>query len=361
MQYEQDEHPAIPSVMRALSQYAELRDEEIFQAFTVTTRPLSGLSAGMAGAIRCNDGYIHSQAEMADEDLQEEFGFKQGLFTIEGAQLKAQACEDSGLAPRNRADYQPVKTSIPTLIINGDWDPVTPPALAEYIAPGFDNSRLIIVPYAGHGPTRSMPECAGQVMNDFYDDPTQDMTQLDADCFENGVDAPEFLDYTQTDVALRLLARFSDDPKRIVLPGVSLGIVVIILLTGFIAIIFGAISRRLSSHPEPSRNIGPNTPRLLGFLTATLSVFGLGFIGAGFATTFKVSELSIIAGIAPPAGMGAVLILLSALTGLATIYSIFTANKSSTIRRRTIIGLPLIGVCAVLLMIILASWGLTAW
>ncbi|MEL0036709.1 MAG: alpha/beta hydrolase, partial [Gammaproteobacteria bacterium] len=361
MQYEQDEHPAIPSVMRAMSQYAEDRDEEIFQAFTVAGGPFSGLSAGMAGAVRCNDGYVHSQAEVAEEDLQEDFGFKQGLFTIEGAQLQAQACEDSGLAPRDRADYQPVKTSIPTLIINGDWDPITPPALAEHIAPGFENGRLIIVPYAGHGPTRSMPECAGQVMNDFYDDPTQDITQLDATCFEEGVDAPEFLDYTHTDATLRLLTRFSDDPKRLVMPGLSLGFVVIVLATGLIAIILGAFSRRLSSHPEPSRNIGPNTPRLLGFITAALSIIGLSFIGAGFAATIEVSELSVIAGIAPPAGTGALLIFLSALMGLATIYSVFNANKSSTIRRRTIIGLPLIGICAVLLMIILASWGITVW
>lgn len=361
MQYEQDEHPAIPSVMRALTTYAEERDEEIFQAFTVAGGPFSGGSAGMAGAIRCNDGYVHSQAEVAEEDLQEDFGFKQGVFTVEGARLQAQACEESGLAPRDRADYQLVKTAIPTLIVNGDWDPVTPPALAERIAPGFENGRLIIVPYAGHGPTRSMSECGGQVMNDFFDEPGQDIAKLDASCLEEGVDAPEYLDYTHTDAALRLLARFSDDPKRVALPGMSLGFVAIVLATGFIAITLGAISRRLSSHPEPSRNIGPNTPRLLGFLTSALSVFGLGFIGAGFAATFEVSELSIIAGIAPPAGTGALLILLSALMGLATIYSAFNASKSSTIRRRTIIGLPLIGICAVLLMVILASWGITVW
>jgi hypothetical protein len=36
-----------------------------------------------------------------------------------------------------------IETDIPTLITNGDWDPVTSPPLAERIAPGFGNSRLI--------------------------------------------------------------------------------------------------------------------------------------------------------------------------------------------------------------------------
>jgi hypothetical protein len=36
-----------------------------------------------------------------------------------------------------------IETDIPTLITNGDWDPVTPPPLAESIAPGFGNSSLI--------------------------------------------------------------------------------------------------------------------------------------------------------------------------------------------------------------------------
>ena len=199
MQYEQDEHPAIPAMMQALIKLAEDRDEEVFTGLGAAMADFSGSSQGMSDAIRCNDGYYEAQALVAEEDLQEDIGFKQGIFSVAGARMTADKCVESGLPLKDRTHYQLVNSNVPTLIVNGDWDPITPPPLAERIAPGFSNGRLIIVPYAGHGPTRSMSECATQVMTDFYDDPSQDLSTLDASCLEKGVEPPEFLTYVNTD------------------------------------------------------------------------------------------------------------------------------------------------------------------
>ena len=38
------------------------------------------------------------------------------------------------------------------------------------ILPGFSNGTYVEFPYAGHGPSRSV-ECAGDMLNAFYDDP----------------------------------------------------------------------------------------------------------------------------------------------------------------------------------------------
>ncbi len=360
MQYEQDEHPAIPAVMLALTQYAEERDENRFQAFTLDDDGESIVSPGMSNAIRCNDGYVAETAKIAAEDLKE-IDFIAGVFSVEGAIRMAKVCEDAGLPPRDRSHYQLVNTDIPTLIVNGDWDPITPPPLAERIAPGFSNGRLIIVPYAGHGPTRSMSECSTQVMNDFFDAPNQDLTTLDASCLEKGADAPEFLDYLYTDAALKLAAKAGDDPKKLIFPGAVVTITVLTVISGFFAILSGYTVRRFTSSPSLPHGIGPVHPRFFGFVTALLSIGGLALIGTGVGLTIKISELSIVAGIAPPAYIGAWLLLISVFTGAITVYATVRTNKQSALRKRTLIGLPLVSISAIVLALYLMQWGINVW
>jgi pimeloyl-ACP methyl ester carboxylesterase len=47
--------------------------------------------------------------------------------------------------------HEPVRTATPTLILSGEWDPVTPPILGELAARWLPRSRHLVVPDAGHG------------------------------------------------------------------------------------------------------------------------------------------------------------------------------------------------------------------
>ena len=47
--------------------------------------------------------------------------------------------------------FEPVHSSIPTLLLTGQWDPVTPPLYAERLARTLTNSVNIVVPSGGHG------------------------------------------------------------------------------------------------------------------------------------------------------------------------------------------------------------------
>ncbi len=52
------------------------------------------------------------------------------------------------------SDYNaPVRSGIPTLLIAGEFDPVTPPWTAEQVAQGLENSRVIVVPGGAHSNT----------------------------------------------------------------------------------------------------------------------------------------------------------------------------------------------------------------
>lgn len=52
------------------------------------------------------------------------------------------------------ADYhQPVDSDVPSLLLSGNLDPVTPPSWGEEVASHLSRSRHIVVPGAGHGTT----------------------------------------------------------------------------------------------------------------------------------------------------------------------------------------------------------------
>jgi pimeloyl-ACP methyl ester carboxylesterase len=61
------------------------------------------------------------------------------------------ACElwPRGDVPADFAD--PVRVAVPTLILSGEWDPVTPPGQGDVVAGRLPVSRHIVIPGAGHG------------------------------------------------------------------------------------------------------------------------------------------------------------------------------------------------------------------
>jgi pimeloyl-ACP methyl ester carboxylesterase len=60
------------------------------------------------------------------------------------------ACQAWGLTAPAAATV-PAVVSVPTLLISGEFDPVTPPADAERLARRLPASRHLVVPGAGHG------------------------------------------------------------------------------------------------------------------------------------------------------------------------------------------------------------------
>lgn len=82
------------------------------------------------------------------------------------------------------ADYFiPVKSNIPTLILSGGLDPITPFSQAKEIASHLSKSTLVLIPQMSHTyDGLSNPECFDNVCLSFIDDPLQ--AKLDLDCFK---------------------------------------------------------------------------------------------------------------------------------------------------------------------------------
>jgi pimeloyl-ACP methyl ester carboxylesterase len=71
-------------------------------------------------------------------------------------------------------------SDVPSLLLSGEADPVTPPADAERLARGLSRHRHLILGGEGHG--QAPTGCVPRLMADFLDLP--DPTSLDASCLE---------------------------------------------------------------------------------------------------------------------------------------------------------------------------------
>lgn len=61
------------------------------------------------------------------------------------------ACDVWPVAPLPAGFFEPVRSDVPTLLLSGGRDPVTPPQGAELVAQGLSNAMHVVVPAGGHG------------------------------------------------------------------------------------------------------------------------------------------------------------------------------------------------------------------
>jgi pimeloyl-ACP methyl ester carboxylesterase len=73
-----------------------------------------------------------------------------------------------GLSP---AQQQPLHSDIPTLVLSGEFDPITPPAYGDHAAATLSNRYVYTLRGVGHG--ASITLCGLELMRAFWKAPTQ--------------------------------------------------------------------------------------------------------------------------------------------------------------------------------------------
>lgn len=80
-------------------------------------------------------------------------------------------CDVWQVALTDAVEAEPVTSDVPTLLISGAYDPVTPPSAAESALRTLSNGQHVVFAAGGHG--ESIPlGCGGQLAAAFFDDPT---------------------------------------------------------------------------------------------------------------------------------------------------------------------------------------------
>jgi pimeloyl-ACP methyl ester carboxylesterase len=115
--------------------------------------------------------------------------------TYQGTDMVDALREICALWPRGPVDadlHAPLHSDIPTLLLSGEADPVTPPLDAERAAEGLTRHRHLILKGEGHGQLST--GCVPILAADFLDNAAPD--KLDAGCLERHTPEPFFLSMT---------------------------------------------------------------------------------------------------------------------------------------------------------------------
>jgi len=139
------------------------------------------MSIGMQLSVICAE----DAPKNTPDDLRK--GSESTLFGKYVMSIQAQACS---FWPRGKIDesfYEPVTSAIPTLVLSGEDDPVTPPQWGAQVASTLSNSKHVIIPGTGH--TAGGTGCGQRIMREFIEKGS--VAALDTSCVDK-VKRPAF-------------------------------------------------------------------------------------------------------------------------------------------------------------------------
>jgi pimeloyl-ACP methyl ester carboxylesterase len=107
---------------------------------------------------------------------------------LSGQLTELQVCQGWHVKAVAAAQTHPVKSAIPTLILSGQYDPITPPAASLRAAQTLRHSYRFVFPGTGHGVYQTGP-CPNRIVGAFEDNPVH---RPDATCIA-AMTGPRFL------------------------------------------------------------------------------------------------------------------------------------------------------------------------
>ncbi len=143
-------------------------------------------SEGLFYAIECYEEIAFSDLDAAEAAV-EAVDSPLGPYLIGDVQTTFEICETWLAGTPDPVEDKPVRSDIPTLVLAGEYDPVTPPAWAEAAAKYLPNSFYYEFPGVGHSVSDS-GDCAQAMIQEFLNDPE---SAPDATCLAD-VGAPAF-------------------------------------------------------------------------------------------------------------------------------------------------------------------------
>ena len=140
------------------------------------------LAAGFFLSVTCTEDVPYVSKD-ADAQAAGTFG---GNYRLE--QQRA-ACNEWVRGTVSTAHRQPTRSTVPTLLLSGEFDPVTPPAGADEVLGGLPNGRHIVIRNNGH-PIGNAERCIGAMIGQFLERASAD--NIDQRCAADNP-APPFL------------------------------------------------------------------------------------------------------------------------------------------------------------------------
>jgi pimeloyl-ACP methyl ester carboxylesterase len=150
----------------------------------------------------------------------------------------------------------PVTSSVPTLVLNGRFDPITPPSNGILAAQTLSNSTVITVPTTAHGAFPAGGQCISQIMGNFVENP---LVVLDSRCLA-AIPAITFV--TPSNIVDFSVVRLANDAAARK-PGLMLGVLILLLstlalLSGLILFPISWLIKRGAKPPDELAGMDPS-------------------------------------------------------------------------------------------------------
>lgn len=144
-------------------------------AYNFASQLTGALSEGYYLGVTCSEDVPFFTTEEGEKAAQGTF---LGDFR---ARVQKEACATWPSLPANPHFLDPVQSDVPSLLIEGDLDPVTPPGNAEWVSKTLPHSKRVVVPRGSHdfeGMENS--HCIDQIIGQLLE--TGDEAKIDVNC-----------------------------------------------------------------------------------------------------------------------------------------------------------------------------------
>lgn len=165
---------AIRMIPRLLTELAQGETEDAATLGASVEAVMTALSLGMHYSVQCQEEF-GSASDRDYADMLARFPHLSGYlrYPVEGTATLARLCDLYGVAIRTPQSNAPVASSVPALLLSGEYDPITPPAYAEQAAASLSAAHSFTLPHVGHGVLRSH-SCAVEIALQFIKQPLQE-------------------------------------------------------------------------------------------------------------------------------------------------------------------------------------------
>ncbi|HEX6481075.1 MAG TPA: alpha/beta hydrolase [Ktedonobacteraceae bacterium] len=133
-----------------------------------------GISEGMYYSVECGEDMAFTTLQKLDTSvnvLRPEI--RQAILT--SLQSEFAICQVWGQPPVPAMQKQPVTSSVPTLILSGEYDPITPPSNGQLLEKTLSKSFFFLFPATGHG-VFDTASCPDSIISTFLQSPIEKPT-----------------------------------------------------------------------------------------------------------------------------------------------------------------------------------------
>jgi pimeloyl-ACP methyl ester carboxylesterase len=159
--------PLIPTFPRMIYDARDGKYDLIGGLIAAQVSQADDISQGMYYSVHCQEEVPFVDAPQIDADVKQHPEFE-----VLADKSTLQLCSSWGVPAAAAVENQAVSSDVPTLVISGEFDPITPPTYGQTAAQTLSKSFAFTAPRAGHGSSVT-EDCPRSLVLAFLDNPAQ--------------------------------------------------------------------------------------------------------------------------------------------------------------------------------------------